>query len=236
MVINCQRSSSEIMSNQIDLYMGIHKGQRSRFFKISLQAGTIDYGDQKSLDTFHDELTSFREHMRLHAALEEKCIHPLLSNRVPGGARKLEEDHRYMNQQFEDLVTHFDGIRAKPADFERRRELALEFYRAWNRFVSFYFKHINEEEENAQPTLWKLCTNEELANTFRTILASQKPDELKYNLEIMLPAMNLDERAEIINAARASAPPEMFQAVLKLAQQALSPDEWTALKSKIGIK
>ena len=224
------------MNHQIDLYTGIHKGQRSRFFKISARAGTIDYADQKSLIMLHDELTSFREHMRLHAALEEKCIHPLLSDRVPGGAKKLEEDHRNINQRFDDLVTHFDAIRTKPADFGRRLELALEFYRAWNRFVSFYFIHINEEEENVQPTLWKLCTNEELANTFRTILASQKPNELKYNLEIMLPAMNLDERAEIINAAQAGAPPEMFQAVLKLAEQVLSPDEWTALKSKIGIR
>ena len=37
-------------------------------------------------------------------------------------------------------------------------------------------------------------------NTLRTIVASQEPDELNYNLEIMLPAVNLDERAEIINA------------------------------------
>jgi len=190
----------------------------------------------RNLDMFHDELTSFKEHMRLHAALEEKYVHPLLSERVPGGAKKLEEDHRNINQQFDDLVTHFNAIRSKPADFETRRELALEFYRAWNRFVSFYFMHINEEEESVQPTLWKLCTNEELANTFRTILASQKPNELKYNLEIMLPAMNLDGRAETINAARASAPPEMFQAVLKVAEQVLSPDEWAVLKSKIGIK
>jgi len=224
------------MNSQIDLYTGIHKGQRSCFFKISVQAGTIDCADQKSLDVLHDELASFREHMRLHAALEEKCIHPLLSDRVPGAARKLEEDHRKINQQFDDLITHFAAIGTKPAEFERRRELALEFYRAWNRFTSFYFMHINKEEENIQPALWQLCTNEELANTFRTILASQKPDELKYNLEIMLPAMNLDERAEIINAARASAPPEMFQAVLKVAGQVLSPDEWIRLKSKIGIK
>lgn len=87
-----------------------------------------------------------------YAALEEKFIHPLLSDRVPGGARKPEENHRIMHQRFDDLVTHVDGIRAK-SDFEKRRELALEFYRAWNRFLSFYFVHINREEEQAQPAL-----------------------------------------------------------------------------------
>jgi hemerythrin-like domain-containing protein len=224
------------VSSQPDLYVGIHKGQRGKFFGIAMQAGVIDLADQASLDRLYDELSFFREHMKLHASLEEKFIHPLLSERVPGGARKLEEDHRKIDQQFDDIVTQFDAIRAKSIDFEKRSELVLEFYRAWNRFISLYFAHINDEEENVQPTLWKLCTNEELANTFRTILTSQKPDELKYNLEMMLPAMNLYERAEILNAGRASAPPEMFQAVLKLAERVLSPNDWTALKSKLGTK
>ena len=223
------------MNDHFDLYTAIHKGQRGKFFKISMQAGTVDYADRKSLDGLHDELVSFREHMHLHAALEERFIHPLLSARVPGGARKLEKDHRKMRQQFDDIVTHFDGLRAKNADFQKLGELGLEFYRAWNRFVSFYFTHINYEEERVQPTLWELCAKEELVTTFRMVLANQKPEELTYNLELMLPAMNLYERADLINAGRASAPPEMFQAILKLAERVLSPNDWTALKLKLGV-
>jgi hypothetical protein len=153
---------------------------------------------------------------------------------VPGGARKLDEDHRVMNQQFDDIVAQFDGIRVRPAESEVRRELLLEFYRAWNRFISFYFTHINEEEENVQPTLWKICTDKELAETFKSILASQNPEEVKYDLQIMLPAMNIHERAEIINAGRANIPPQAFQGFLKLAEQVLGPEDWTALKSKTG--
>jgi hypothetical protein len=90
------------MDNQIDLYKGVHKGQRVRFFTISKEAGAIDFTDQKAKDRLQEELESFREHMRLHAALEEKFIHPLLSERVPRGSRKLEEDHRIMHQQLDD--------------------------------------------------------------------------------------------------------------------------------------
>ena len=223
------------MMDQIDLYANIHKGQRGRFFRIATQAGNIDYADQIALDGLYDELNAFRDHMRLHADAEEKYIHPMLNERVPGGARKLEEDHRIINQRFDDLVSHFDGTRAQTADLKKRRELILEFYRAWNRFLSFYFVHINEEEEQVTPLLWKLCTNEELAATFKTIMASQKPDELRDSFAMMLPAMNLYERAEIINAARPGVPAEMFQAVLKLAKKVLKPDEWAALKPKIGI-
>jgi hemerythrin-like domain-containing protein len=223
------------VGNRVDLYAGVHKGQRARFFRIMMKAGTLDYDDRDSLDRLYDELTAFREHMRLHASLEERFIHPLLSERVPGGARKLEEDHRTMHQQFDDIVAQFEGIRSRASESEMRRELVLEFYRAWNRFISFYFMHINEEEENVQPTLWKICTDKELAEIFKSILASQNPEELKYDLQIMLPAMNTYERAEMINAGRASTPPQAFQGLLKLAEQALSPDDWAALKSKIRI-
>jgi hemerythrin-like domain-containing protein len=205
-----------MVRSQLDLYVGIHKGQRSRIFDIAMKAGTIDYTDQDALDRFCSELTAFREHMCLHASLEEKLIHPLLSERVPGGARKLEKDHRVMHQQLDDIVAQFEGVRARSAESEMHRELVLEFYRAWNRFISFYFIHINEEEENVQPTLWKICTDKELAETFKAILASQNPEELKYDLQIMLPAMNMYERAEIINAGRANTPPQVFKAFSRL--------------------
>jgi hypothetical protein len=221
--------------DQIDVYTDMHKGQRGRFSEIMMKAGTMDYDDIASIDNLYHDLIALKEHVFLHASLEEKFIHPLLSERVPGGARKLEEDHHTMHQQFEDVAGQLDRTRANSIESEMRGRLVLEFYRAWNRFTSFYFMHINEEEENVQPTLWKICTDKELAETFKAILASQNPEELKYDLQIMLPAMNIYERAEMINAGRANTPPQAFQGFLKLAEQLLSPDDWKALKPKIGI-
>ena len=223
------------MGNRVDLYAGIHKGQRGRLFGIMMIAGTMDYNDKGSLEGLYHDLTAFREHMYLHASMEEKFIHPLLSESVPGGARKLEEDHRAMRQQLDDIVAQFDRIRTMQTESELRGELVLEFYRAWNRFISFYLIHINEEEENIQPTLWKFFTDKELAEVFKTFLTSQSPDELKYDFQMMLPAMNTYERAEIINAGRANMPQQVFQGFLKLAEQILGPDDWAALKSKIRI-
>jgi hypothetical protein len=69
----------------------------------------------------------------------------------------------------------------------------------------------------------------------RPSTARANPEELKYDLQIMLPAMNTYERAEMINAGRANTPPQVFQGVLKLAEQVLGSDDWAALKSKIGV-
>jgi hemerythrin-like domain-containing protein len=224
------------LPENVDLYSSVHKGQRFMFFKISSEAGTIDYADERAFNGLYGELQAFREHMRLHAMLEEKCIHPLLSERVPGGAKRLEEEHRVMHQQFNELVAHFESAKSMPVDFEKRRELALEFYRAWNRFMAFYFTHINHEEEDIQPALWRLCTNEELANAFKQIMANQTPKELMDSLKMMLPAMSLNERAMLLNQGRATMPPEAFQAALGVAQHALSSDDWAALKLKLAIE
>jgi hemerythrin-like domain-containing protein len=224
------------LPDNIDLYSSVHKGQRLVFFNISSEAGTIDYTDEKAVENLYGRLEAFREHMALHAKLEEEFIHPLLSERVPGGARRLEEDHRVMRQLLKDLMTHFENVKSKPMNFEKHNELAFEFYRAWNRFMSFYFTHINHEEEEIQPALWKLCTNEELANTFKSIMANQTPKELMNNLEMMLPAMTMNERIMLLNQGRATMPPEAFQAALRVAEHTLKQDDWTALKSKLAIE
>ncbi len=223
------------MSSQIDLYRDIHKGQRRRFFNIATQAGIIDYNDTKALDTFSSELHSFRRHLHLHAHLEEMFVHTLLSQRVPSGATELEEEHRIMRQEFDNLLAHFDGIRVKP-EYEKRGELILEFYRAWNRFMAFYFMHINREEEQVMPVLWKLCTVEDLAETHKLMITSQKQEELVEDFEMILPNANLQERVEILGQLRVLTSPNAYRDFLKLAERLLEQDDWIILKSKIGLE
>lgn len=223
------------LQSQIDFYTGAHKGQRSEFSKISNAAGTLNTIDQNAIKGLEEELNMFRENMYLHARLEEKFVHPLLSQRVPGGADKLNEDHKIMHKQLDGLSACFGEIKKKPADFEKSEELSVEFYRAWARFTAFYLNHIDYEEENVMPTLWKLCTNDELFETFKKVLADQTPKELMDNLMLMLPAMNPKERIMILTAERASMPLEAFQVVLKTAENVLTPQDFTSLKTALKL-
>ncbi len=223
------------MVSNIDLYRDMHKGQRSRFFNILVQAGTMDHADLKVLDAMYNELCSFREHMRLHAHLEEKFIHTVLSQRVPGGAKQLEEDHLVIRQEFDDMIAHFDGIRAQLPDFEKLGELALEFYRAWSRFISFYFMHIDREEEQIMPVLWKLCTVEELAETHKLMITDQKSEELVEDFEMIFPNANPQERVEILGTLRVLMSSEAYQEFLKLAERLLAPNDWANLKTELGL-
>ncbi len=224
------------MEDKLVVYSNVHKGQRMKFYRIATQAGTRDFADQKAVNSLHSEVKSMREQIRLHVRGEEQIIHPILKERFPSEARKLEEDHRSIDQQFNDLIVNLDAIKAASIDFEKRREMMLEFYRALNRFISFYLVHINREEELIQPALWELTTTEELLLTYRKLIQdSQNSDQPLEHFKMMLMATNLYERAEIVLWAKALNEHEVFPFILEQTQQVLAPEDWEALKTKLGI-
>jgi iron-sulfur cluster repair protein YtfE (RIC family) len=224
------------MENKLVVYSNVHKGQRMRFYKIAMQTGTLDFADQNAFSSLYSEVKSMREQIRLHVRGEEQFLHPILKERLPSEARRLEEDHRSIDQQFDDLTVNLDAIRAASVDFEKRREMMLEFYRALNRFISFYLVHINKEEELIQPALWELTTAEELLTAFKAIIhdseTTAKPLE---HFEMMMMATNLYERAEILLTVKPLNEPEVFPFILEQVQQVLAPEDWAPLKTKLRI-
>ena len=55
------------------------------------------------------------------------------------------------------------------------------------------------------------------------------------NLVMMLPAMSQSERDMLLNQGRVTMPPEAFQAVLKLAERVLAPEDWASLKATLKL-
>jgi hypothetical protein len=220
------------MSFPVDLYTGVHKGQRYYLSRLSKQAGSLDVNNLEALDHLKSEFSHLREEFILHAALEEEHIHPLLYERIPEGARDLEEDHIRQRENLEALGNCLEVLSEKPMEFEPRGELALEFYRGLNRFIASYLVHVDKEEEVIQPMLWRICTEKELASTYNTILSSMEPEELMMNLEIMIPAMNIYERSMILSNAKKMGP-EIFNQISSLAERVLIPEDWMELKKRI---
>ena len=201
-----------------------------------MKAGAMDYADQASLDTLWDEIRALTANIRLHHIHEDRFIHPLLSSRVPGGDRKLQRQHEEVDRQLEDLLAHLDGIRSRDAAFEKSRQLGLEFYLALNRFIALFLEHIDEEEEHIQPTLWNLCTTEELVTAWRTIMASKTREEAMEDLGMIFSAANLEEITGLLTKFKAVAPPAAFQEVCKSAEHILSAPDWSTVVSRIGIE
>jgi hypothetical protein len=221
------------MVDHVALYTLIHKGLRARLFKVSTKAGSLDYTDEAALHAFYEELQAVGTQMLLHHDWEERAIHPLLADEVPGGAEHLEAAHRDARHRFDFLTTHLEKTR-KQATAEKKQGLGLEFYLALNRFIIFFLEHLDDEEERVQPALWNLSTTEELvAAAERPVNAS--PEQWKANLVMVIAAANMEELNDLFVKMKARTPAGAFQNAVNLAERILDAHDWEILKSRIGI-
>ena len=56
------------------------------------------------------------------------------------------------------------------------------------------------------------------------------------SLALMLPAMNIDGRTELLGGMRAGAPAEVFDGVWSLAGSVLDPTDLAALAGRLGLE
>ncbi len=222
--------------SRLEIYTTIHKGWRNRLFQMSTKAGKTDYADHMSLETLYGGLQSIAAGIRLHHhSMEEKFIHPLLSAKIPGAVERLDKQHRHVDHLLDNLLLQLDAMRGQAGGLEKRRELGLEFYLAFNRFISFFLIHIDQEEEQIQSALWNLCTAEELETAWRAILSNQTPQEAMENLGMILSSADIDEVGNLLAFAKASLPAERFNLGSKYARSVLDDQDWSMLKDRLGV-
>lgn len=171
--------------------------------------------------------------MRLHHDWEERAVHPLLADEVPGCAEHLEEEHRVLQHRFDSLIAHLDKMR-KQTGAEKQRALGLEFYLALNRFIAFFLPHLDEEEERVQPALWDLSTTEELIDVAKTAI-SVTSEQAKANLVMMVAAVNIEELTSLFTYLKEGMPAAAFQSAVNFAERILNAQDWETLKSRMGI-
>ena len=181
------------MPKRFEIYTPIHKGLRRGLPLLALKAGKLDCENHEALHT-HWSMAYERTHalVELHHTLEERFIHPMLNAKVPGGAEILEEEHHIVTHLLDNLIAYAARLEGEP-DRQTLQELGSECYLALNRFIAFFWNHLDREEEQAQPTLWRFYTDAELAKPFNQLLAAQSPDEARANLERILAALNVSD-------------------------------------------
>ena len=84
-------------------------------------------------------------------------------------------------------------------------------------FTSAYLEHQDLEERVVMPDLDTAIGVEAVAEIHVAIIASIPPEVMAQSLALMLPAMNIDDRTELLGGMQAGAPPEVFAGVWGLA-------------------
>ena len=169
--------------------------------------------------------TTTPEHEDAHVDAPLRRYHPTLAERITA-------DHAILDARI-------DGLRERAADLtsgtgNRRRDRVHGLYMELASFTSSYLDHQDFEERVVMPALDAALGVEGVAAVNGAIIGSIPPDEMARGMAVMLPAMNVDDRTELLGGMQANAPAEVFEGVWGLATSVLAPADVAALATRLG--
>lgn len=217
----------------VDLYRDIHKGIRAELFAVTSTAGSVDPSDRCDRAALADHVTSVASVLESHAHHEDAAIDPVLERHLPDLACTINSDHERLERMFSSIVDL--AVTVVDADSGEQRRLMQLLHLDLARFTSSYLEHIDLEERTVMQRLPQLMSVEEIAAIHEAIISSIPPDEMARSLSFMLPAMNIDDRAELLGGVRAAAPADAFEATMGLARSVLRPADYRSLAERMEV-
>jgi len=218
----------------LDLYKDIHKGIRVELFSVTTEAGRIDPSESVARAALASHVADVVHLLTGHAQHEDAAIQPVLEARLPDLAERVEVDHLTIEARMDDLSDMAAEAAAvtvvDPGSKVHRLYLALAA------FTSDYLEHQDVEERVIMPALEAAVGLDAVVGIHQSILSAIPPQDMAKSLALMLPAMNIDGRAELLGGMRAGAPAEVFDGVWSLAGSVLDPTDLCALAGRLGIE
>ncbi|HEY7440490.1 MAG TPA: hemerythrin domain-containing protein [Acidimicrobiia bacterium] len=222
-----------VVSAEEALYRDIHKGIRTELFGVTMQAGRTDPGDRSArseLAARVDQLVTF---LVLHAGHEDAGVQPTLEAELPELAERIERDHLELEASMAELNDRSaTAVSARRGD---QRQQVHELYLELAGFTSRYLAHQDVEERVVAPALRSVVGSDAMTAMHQAIVASIPPDEMATGLALMIPAMNIDDRTELLGGMQANAPAPVFEGVWGLVGTVLPADDKRDLAERLGI-
>lgn len=216
-----------------DLYRDIHKGIRAELFGLTLDAGCLDPSSQSARDALATRVSQAVALLVSHAEHEDTHVQPSIEVHLPALAERVEAEHLALEARLvtlEEMAN--DAARALAGATARSHRLYLELAS----FTGAYLEHQDVEERVIMPALEAAIGVGECVAIEHAIVGSIPPDEMGASLALMLPAMNIDDRARLLGGIRAGAPAEVFEGVWGLAASVLPASDHRALGQRLGVR
>jgi Hemerythrin HHE cation binding domain len=215
----------------VDLYRDIHKGIRSELFSLVVEAGRVDPADDCDAAALTSQVHRTVQLLVDHAEHEDGVIQPILELHAPALAARVADDHLSLEWRLGGL-----GVLATEASASRnRRALLHELYIELAAFTADYLRHQDIEEREVGPTLEEAVGVDGVIALHMAIIGNMAPQQLISGLAVMFPAMNVDDRTELLGGMKATAPAEAFEGVWSLAGSVLSADDHRALAARLSL-
>lgn len=207
---------------RVDLYATVHKGLRARLFSTAVELARCDFASaadaRAALDVYRRTVAFLRE----HHAHEDRHIEPVLAPLAATIHAAVTAQHAAADAALAELDVLADAGDG-PALLAR-----------FQRFLVSYLEHMQEEETVVMPALWAHYGDAELAAVRGRVQGEIPPARFVEWMELMLPAINQDERAGMLGGMKAHAPPPVFAAASSVAARVLGTATWDALRARLS--
>ena len=216
-----------------DLYRDVHKAIRVALFDVVAEAGRLDPADRTRRMAHAARVRDLVRFLVFHAEHEDSELDGPIRQVLPQEADAIAAEHVALEATMAELVELADLVFDTTRDDDRAAVHHL--YLDLASFTSRYLAHQEVEERVVMPALWNALGIEALLGIHGRILARISPDDMGWSLAKMLPAMNIDDRSEMLGAMRATAPAAAFAGVCALAAQVVPAPDFQALSDRLGL-
>ena len=214
-----------------DIYRNIHKAVRADLFQTVLLAGRTDPADRDQRIVLAATVSDLADFLSFHAHHEDSVLDPMIAEVLPAEAEQILASHQDFDAEIERIralaALVFDGARTDA------RASLHELYLSLATFTSRYLAHQEVEERVVMPALLARFGLDGVIAADQRIVSSIPPDALAWGLAKALPAMNPDDRFEMLAPMRAGAPAEVFAAVLEFAAEVLDAPAVAELTARL---
>src|SRR5215831_18600545 len=214
-----------------EIYRFVHKALRAFMSDTLNQVGSMDPHDDAERGTVLAQVRELLDFCQGHLKKEDHFVHTAMEERAPGSTRHTAGDHAHHVHSFEELEEARHAVEQTTG--KARTEAAAVLYRKLALFVGENFVHMNVEETENNEVLWRTHSDAELIGIERAIIASLSPQEKLFSGRWMLPVLTPEERALVLNAMRATLPPQAFVGILTMLMERLSDANWHKLTAAL---
>ena len=221
-----------VAQQRYNIYTVIHKGLRGFMTDTLHRWGRADMTDDKDRTTAIAQVRALLNTCAGHLQHENDFLHPALEAARSGASAQTAHDHVDHEAAIAELREQLAVFEAAAA--VQRPYMALQFFRRLSVFVAENFEHMIVEETDNHAVLIGAYSDDEILAIQHRLVASLSPEESFTDLRWMIGYANSQERAFLLGGMKLGAPPPVFQAVMGLAREVLSPGDFEKLESALA--
>ncbi|MEJ5261048.1 MAG: hemerythrin domain-containing protein [Ignavibacterium sp.] len=215
-----------------DLFTFIHKAIRNMIYTVGTELQTVDFADKSESKKFLDSLNNNLELLHEHAIHEDEIIFPEIQSNESEMIESLTLEHQALDKklnQIKSMILEFEKYDDQAKLIEQGNKLNF----MCNDFFASYIIHMNHEEETVLEASQKYLSDEELI-AIRNRIQSKIPSErYKVWMKYMLPSLNFYELTGLLSGLRKSAPVQVYENFLMVAEELINKDRWAKVKEAI---